>query len=235
MTASPPATQSSGGCFKFGCIIALVIAVTLFGGIYFYLRYSIKNAVLTYTEPSRVEVVRSESVTPEARADAAAKGAAQFGALTAQLSQTGEGGTPASFTFTPLQIEEIVRSRFAGVLGEGALVVEGAKDTLTLAISIPASPLVAFKDLLGPLVSFESERYFNGKATISVAVVDGTPKVMVKALTLAGKELPEMGLTSASTSIEGFLQEALAASPGVNLAKVKALSVVDGNVVMEVR
>jgi hypothetical protein len=120
-------------------------------------------------------------------------------------------------------------------MGGGDVVIEGEGDSILLGVSIPAAPLVAFRDFLGPLVTFEQERFFNGKAKLSLAVVDGTPKITVKALTLAGKELPEMGLTSASASLEGYLRDAINDASGVSLNKVKSLAVVDGKIVIELR
>jgi hypothetical protein len=252
MAKSP---EQSFGCLKYGCIVALVLASLIGGGLYFYVRYSIRNAVETYTQTAPVEISYL-LIAEEVRGEARRQGEAVLSLLREALSSPsenfndngpnteplGEGKNvirAKEFTITPLQIEEVLRSYIPTLFKGKGFQIRGEGETLTVDFSLSVRTLSSLWESFSQFALGSEDRFFNGRITIRGGISGGRPDLEVKDLALAGSTLPEMGRTSATSSIKEFLKALLAgeieAGKGLDFSRIQDVKVVDGNLLIGVR
>ena len=246
------AAEQSFGCLKYGCIVALVLASLLGGGLYLYVRYSIKNAVDTYTQPSPVEI-SGLPIAEEVRGDARRKGEEVLAQLRQALTVSGaqsqdsiaqssiahedaSAGAVKEYTLTPLQLEELLRASLPTLLYGRGFQIRGDGETLTVDFSLSVRTLSSLWESFSRFALDAEDRFFNGRITVRGGISSGRPDLEVKELVLAGSTLPEMGRTSATSSIKEFLKALRAgeinAGQGLDFARLHDVKVANGNLVI---
>ena len=245
MSSSTPA--ASGGCLKYGCIVALLIAVLLGGGLYFYITYSIRNAVEAYTQPAAI-VVSGPTVPDDVRKMAAEEALNSAIALRAALNAPSqkEGALAGSstttgrvFRFTALQLEELLRSALPTLFPIGSFIVQGNGDELTAKFSLSGSVLASLWGAFSTFAPVGEDRFFNGEVTFGGSILAGRPKLVIKELSLAGTTLPEMGRTSAAASAEGFLKALFAGEvetkQPIDYSRIQEARISEGGVLIAIK
>jgi hypothetical protein len=251
------ATEQSFGCLKYGCIVAIVLASLIGGGLYLYVRYSIKNAVETYTQASPVEI-SDLPIAEEVRGDARRQGEVVVASLrealssSIQLPETKEIISEAKeinseearrkdkeFTLTPLQLEELLRVSLPSLFNGKGFQIRGEGETLSVDFSLSVRTLSSLWESFSQFALGAEDRYFNGRIAVRGGISGGRVDLEVKELVLAGSTLPEMGRTSATSSIKEFLKALLSgqveAGKGLAFDRIQDAKVVNGNLVITLK
>lgn len=246
--------------------MALLIASLIGGGLYFYLRYSIRNAVDTYTQKAPVEL-SGIPISEEVRKEARGKGEEVLTQLRKALSvptesaptagdftqggtvggstvegSTVEGGTQRAakeFTVTPLQLEEVLRATLPDLLTERGFQIRGDGEMFSVDFSVSVRTLSSHWESFSRFSLDTDDRFFNGHITLRGGISGGRPDLEIKELVLAGSTLPEMGRTSATSSVREFLKALLAgevdAGQGLDFTRIQDAKIVNSSLLISLK
>jgi hypothetical protein len=203
----PP--KQGRGCFFYGCITMIVLAVLLAVGGYFAVRAFVRAAVDSYTQTAPVELPKAEISS-----DDLAKLQARVKAFTTAVDQQKPG---AALVLTESEINALIANdaSFKALKDKVHVTIEG--DQIKGQVSYPLGKMGPM-DLTG--------RYLNGEATFKVALQGGVLFVMMQSLKVAGKEPPQ-------EFMQAFRQENLAKEACKDPETAKALAKLDSIVVRD--
>lgn len=214
------------GCFTYGCGFALVLVIVMGTGLGYYFVKSVRSAFLEYSSESAPTI-------PVRAFDSQVSDSAQ------QKLQALIGALDAGNTFsTDVSSDEL------GVLISQAgwgdkIAVDLSGDVVRASFAFPLTALgdwPAARLLLGSSMS----RVFHGTLAGTVSVSDGVAAARLDELTLNGHRLEDMARGHASQWVSGALSaRGTDQDPGDGigeaiLPKIRALSVRDGRVYIEV-
>ncbi|MCC9641195.1 hypothetical protein LOC71_02840 [Rhodopirellula sp. JC740] len=237
--APNPAPKKSGiGCFVWGCLGTLLLAVVVMVGSMFAVYYFLTGQVEKYTDtqPAEIPVVQwdegrleelqsridafSEQVRPE---DENAEGVA----ATTDENATEETGPDAGETAAPRELrltsEEINALISAQGDLQGKVYVEIENGKLRGKVTLPMDQIPGGKG-----------RYLNADAEFDVSMSDGVLEVRITDANVKGEPLPE-------AFMEGFSQQNLAKDvyddpeTAEMLRKFDSIEVVDDAIVLRLR
>ena len=222
--ASPPRKQPRG-CFFYGCLTAIVLAVV--GGIalYFGVRYALErfvDSVVPYTEAYPMELPKSE--LPEAEYALLQQRIRTFReALDAKV------GTE-TLVLTSDELNALIAKDPSWSLLRDAVHVSLRGDEITAEVAIPLTNFVASipggKQLEG--------RYLNGTATLKLELVDQKLTLDVRSVDIRGKSLPPAIMAGLRAQNLSDLHEG---SPELSKLKsrLRSLQVVDGKLTIQTK
>ena len=206
---SQPPEKQGRGCFFYGCITTIVLAVLLVAGGYVGLRAFIRAAVDSYTQTTPMELPKVEIST-----DDLAHLQARVKAFTAAVDQQKPG---AVLVLRENEINALIASdaSFKGLKDKVYVAIEG--DQIKGQISYPLGK-IGLMDLTG--------HYLNGEATFKVALQGGMLFVMMQSVKVAGKEPPQ-------EIMQALRQENLAKEACKDPETEKALAKLDSIIVRD--
>lgn len=212
------------GCLGYGCIIAVILIVLSGGGILWLVRSGIRNAVLSFTTINPV-VVASPSVSPSEERGSAERLKA-LGALI--LTPRGEGLVKLTGADLNTAIKQM------GVSGRVSARVQG--DAIDLEFSLPLTALGAWQGARVAGFGDLLQRYLSGTLSSHVEVLDGAPKIQLRALTLNGSVFDDDALKSASEWLTGFSASlAKGEEHQIKVSRITSLKVSDGEILVTLR
>ena len=209
------------GCFFYGCIIALVLAlltaILLAAGTFFLYRF-VSQLVEDYTstaprELPKVEMPAEQRQVLKDRVEAFRKAV--------------DAGTPTEpLVLSSDDLNALIEDN-DDLKGKFFLKIEG--DEIKGQVSIPLDPLAK-----GPFRAMFQGRYLNGKAAFKASLQNGVLMVTLDSIEVNGKTPPDEAMTR-------FRQENLAKSAYDNpknaerIRKLESLEVKDGKIILKVR
>ena len=166
---TPPVKQGKG-CFFYGCITALVIAVVVAIGIYFGARYVLGKVVDEYTETAPVALPALDNST---ESYLKVKGRVEA------FQNAVRNGEASTLELTAPEVNTYLSSHpgLEGVTEYFRLAFEG--NILKCLLSVPL-------DQMGV-----ENRYLNGVASVSVAMENGKPYAELKEMRVGNNTLPD--------------------------------------------
>jgi hypothetical protein len=181
--------QRGGGCFSYGCLIALTIIIVMGGGVGYYLVHQVKRAVLEYSS-EYAPAITPVPVVPEVSESARTK-----------VQRIREALEAKSAFETEFSAEE-VNAAIQQTDWRDKISVSLDGDRVRGAFSFPISAVgewPAAKLLLGGAVS----RKLNGAFAGGIQLVDGKVSISLSELTLNGHRLEDMAQGHASKWLSG--------------------------------
>jgi hypothetical protein len=179
MSAIDPAEKKRHGCFFYGCLTLLAVALIVAIAGFFMIRYVVStlNAKITeYTEAQPMtfpKVDMSESELQKLRARVAAFNSAM---------EAHSNAPPLVLSSADINAMMASNTNFKDLKDMCYVEVEG--DQVKGEVSLPLGKFFRF-----PFVHFQG-RYLNGVGTFQVAVTNQALSVYVKSLEVKGKPLP---------------------------------------------
>jgi hypothetical protein len=221
-TPEPPqAMPRQRGCFFYGCIIALVLAllmaILIAVSTYFLFRFADQTVKeYTATAPQELPKVEMPAENRQALKDRveAFRTAADEGTSTEPLVLTSD-----DLNALIEEDEDLKGKIFVKIVG----------DEITGQVSIPLDPLAK-----GPFRAMFQGRYLNGKADLKASLQNGVLMVTLDSIEVNGKKPPEELLAQ-------LRQENLAKDAHRNpkfagsIRKLESLEVKDGKIILKVR
>ena len=199
------------GCFFYGCLTVLIIAVV--GGVvaFFAVRHAIRSLVTEYTDVKPIAL--PEVNLTQAQQDALK---AKIEAFKAAL----DGKGPAQpLVLSPDEINSLI-AQDAALKGRAHIAIDN--DQLKATVSVPLDKL----SLPGT-----GGRYLNGTATLHAVILNGQLFVTAQSLEVNGKPLPEQFMAGLR---QKNLAEDAARDPknAAALAKIERLELKDGQAII---
>jgi hypothetical protein len=212
-------SESQGrGCFFYGCLTFLLVALAVVVGVFFGTRKSIQMVVSNYTEGQPAELPKV-SVSPEQLRD-----------LRQRLESAAGGKDESQISLDADEINALLRnSPELKAAGEQVYFqIEG--DTMKAQVSLALDQFDMWRSMMRKLLlKGMSGRYLNGSATLDAGIENGELSVKVRDMTAKGKSLP-------SSFMANLRAENLADPANKNpelqtaLQKIERLQVRDGKV-----
>jgi hypothetical protein len=216
--------QKSGlGCFVYGCLISVVLALGIAVALYFYISSSIRGALETYTSAVITPV---PTIIPDSAQSTAF--AEKLAGLSLAVTSAGPSQT---FTFSPDEINQFLVSVAPELKLHEQLSFSGEGEELQVRVALPVEKLAEYWSALASRSAGLKGRYFNGFAKGRFSLVDGEPTVKFSSLELNGHTFPEMALSAADSAVTGFVRELYKSfveegTPGAN--RVASMTVAGG-------
>jgi hypothetical protein len=213
--ATPPRKR---GCFFYGCLTAIVLALVGALLVFFVYRFAKTKLDALVTEYTDTTPVQLEKVTlpPEQLSALQQRTAAFADALQKQT-------VPVELILSAEDINALINSdpAYKEVKDKLFVMIEG--DRITGKVSIP------FTDNVGPLKL--KGRYLNGTASLKVSLVNGHLNVVIDDLEVNGKQLPAPFLTEMRR--HNFAQDVTNQPKAAEaLEKFESIQVKDGKVIL---
>lgn len=171
------------GCFFYGCISLIVVAILLVVGIYFGARAGIKYLRDNYTATAPVPV------PPTTLSSAEGARVVQRVDDFKKSLQAGTAGAPLELNGD--ELDYLVRNSPQNELKDHA--------RLTITNNVVRAQLSMPLDMYGPTFF---GRFFNGEADLDVALKNGGLAFQVKGATMNGKPIPPQALSKMSQNME---------------------------------
>lgn len=189
---SQSSAPTRGGCFGFGCLVAIVIATVVCGALLFYIVSSVRSSVRSYGR-KLPEPLPTMQVSATALSTARSKAA--------QIQQAlGDSSTVATVQFSEEELAALLDQ--SGVSPYLRLQLNGDQLSFKFSLSLGAfnSPL------LGAILSDELRAmYLNGQGGATLGVEQGKPGFKITSLQFDGTDFPEDGRGYAEEYLVGML------------------------------
>ena len=221
------AGRSNPGCFRYGCLIALVLFSLVVGGIALWARKSLRDAVIEYTSEEAPPL--DEDLVP---AEVVRLAQAKYN----QLVTAANTGTATSLTLSEQELRGLVQASSL----KGRVAISLTPGGVSARFSLPLA-LLGDWVAASVIVKNIASRSIVGAAQGSLAVSEGVISLTLGDLTLNGTPLGEMARGHASDWIKGAIEAALVGdsakekeSEGGILKRIRMLRIADGTVTLEV-
>jgi hypothetical protein len=222
--ASVPNPPKKHGCFFYGCLTLVVLAVLLGIAGFFTVRYALGkvNAFVQQYTDTRPAVLPKVEIDP-----------ADYEKLTQRVDQfkaAADGGKgEATLTLTAQDLNGLIANNADLAQLKGRLYVAIDGDQVKGQVSVPLAELAGVPGLSGL-----QGRYLNGSAALKVALSDGLLDVHIISLDVNGAPLPEQFL--AALRGENLAKDATRDPKTAEaLRRLESLEVKDGAVILKAR
>jgi hypothetical protein len=219
----PSVRRSTGpGCFTYGCLIAVVIFSVLIGGIWFYARSSMREAVEQYTANTSGFLPSVSSSELDAN-----EGIRKINQLRAAISENRN----ESVALSSAELQAVIGT----TPWKDWIRVELIEDSVAIRFSLPLAALGEWQ-AASFVFNRIKDRFISGSAKCQISIKQGDTKVSFSELTLNDKKLEDMPRGHASQWVSGAIAE-LAKEDTSSLRvlkKLKDVSVIDGKLVVQV-
>lgn len=196
------------GCFRYGCFIATILAVVVFGSLTWWSIRSVRQAFFFYTSDSPTDLTGVHTVS-EITAE---RGRAKLH----ELSNAFSANTSAKMDFSADELMGVLEA--VGFRRNIDLSFDG--DRVTARFSAPLS-LFGEWTAAEKLVGNVAERFLTGEFVGTISIIDNSPKVEFDRLVLNGSVLEEMARGHAASWLEGAVRSVVQSSNDTSrLAKV---------------
>ncbi len=220
----PPQATRRRGCFFYGCITVLIVAVLLGIAGFFAVRYGLNKFaafVTQYTETSP-GTLPSVQVSPAEYAELNQRVTAFNDALTAQK-------TTPPLVLTGQEINALIADSPAWKQLKGKLYVTVEGDQIKGEVSIPMDDLGKM-----PGLSRLKGRFLNGSASLKISLRDGTLFVTMQSLQVKGQSPPENIM--AQLRAQNFAQNIYNDPKGSEMIrKFESIDVKDGKITIKAK
>jgi hypothetical protein len=221
-TPEPPqAVPRQRGCFFYGCIIALVLAllmaILLAVGAFFLYRFSDKM-VKEYTATAAQELPKVEMPAENRQA--------LNDRVEAFRKAVKEGAPTEPLVLTSDDLNALIAEN-EDLKGKIFVKVEG--DEIKGQVSIPLDPLAQ-----GPFRAMFQGRYLNGEADLKASLKDGVLIVKLDSIEVNGKRPPDEMMNGIRE--QNLAKDAYKDEKNANMIrKIESLEVKDGKIILRVR
>jgi hypothetical protein len=219
----PPTTQRrQPGCFAYGCIIALVLFLTVGGFVGYWVVTSIREAAQVYSsdtpEPLPTLVPGEQGEVSEVRSK-----------VEALLKTVQNPKASGEYVFSAREVQVALTSmdQFASFREHARVEIVG--DEVKLVFSVKPSELGAWPPSANFLFKDAMTKYFNGGLQGKFEVLDGHCDVKLSSLRLQDKKLEDVALEPAQDWLKGLMYQSLLGGPET-VERLRELSVKNGQV-----
>ena len=175
------------GCFFYGCVTLIIVAILAIAGIFFGIRYGIKYARDRYTANQPVAV--APVALPETEGQAVVKRVDEF------KKQIQAGTATNALVLTGDELDYWIRNSASAQLRDN-MHVKITNDQVRAQLSMPL-------DALGPAWQ---GRFLNGDANVGITVRNGVVAFDLRSVTVGDKPVPPQILAGMSQNMEWKLQ-----------------------------
>lgn len=184
------------GCFRYGCFIATILTVVVFGSLTWWSLRSVRQAFEFYTSDAPSVLAGVHSVSDSAVEQGRAKWQ--------QLADAYKGNASTHVVFTADELRGAMQGmRFHNTVDVG---VDG--DEITARFSVPLS-LFGEWTAAQKLVGSVKDRFLTGEIVGAVSIIDNSPTIDCERLVLNGSVLEEMARGHAASWLEGAVRSVI--------------------------
>ncbi len=210
-------TGKGRGCFFYGCLSVVILALACAVGLYFGVRYAINRAVEQYTSatPVAIEVVQASPAEIAAVQD-------RFKTFTDAI-RAGQPAESLSLSAKDLNLLINHAPDLPQFKDHVQVTIEGAKLKAKLSLPLDSFGIAKLKG-----------RYFNGAAEVNASLENGVLFVTLDALEVNGKPVPEQIM--AAIRSQNLAKDVYKDARSVEvLKKLDSIQVEDGRVLVKPR
>lgn len=181
----PEAAQKpSRGCFFYGCLTMILITIGVLVGLYFGTRQAVHLAIGRYTATGPAPIPALALSPAEQRALAES--------LQARAEAATSGRESAPFLLGETELNVLLGQSAKLASFRDQIYLRPASNRLEAHLSLPLDQFQPWKEMLAKLRSRKfAGRYFNGVATLDLAITNGAVNVSIQDLIVNQSRLPD--------------------------------------------